>query len=401
MTYEATYLKSNALHSDLIIQIKRIDSSGTYETNWQDISSLIANPSIVQDSIPSMSYKLENESYSYGVVRVPDCTLKLLSLKGEFDSEDNSSSIFYGYVRHKSLIKISHGYLDERTGSYDYIEVYRGFINEKSDNTKASNDNTCQNLFVEDLLTFLLKEYTFSDFTLTETTLEAFLYELFNRSEFTDFLTVSASNIEAGYDIQNIDTAAVEGQTQWLRILQDLSIGHSHLYQREGVLYYKPIEASANQKYFGRDKIIKFDEFSTGINEVFEELYWEDGLATFIADPNLYGQTKTFDIKTITDETDRVNILATIGTRTSKVRKKFKVLVILFVDIFILDLVQLIVGDYETENDFIWDQNIWDDAEWSQNIGAAATDSANLWMVKEVKHNFKDCTTELIVESVS
>jgi hypothetical protein len=178
VSYKDTYIKSNSLTSDLLIQIKRINSAGVYEDNWQDISSLIADQVVVNNSIPSMSFKLENETFSYGVLRVPDCTLKLLSINGEFDNETNQNSIFFGYVRHKSLIKISHGYKDTSTDVFDYIEVYRGFINEKSNNTKVSDENTTQNLFIEDLLTFLLKEYTFSQFTISAVTLEAFLYEL-------------------------------------------------------------------------------------------------------------------------------------------------------------------------------------------------------------------------------
>jgi len=401
MSYGATYTKSNSLDSDLIIQIKRINSEGVYESNWQDISSLIANQVIVDNSIPSMSFKLENESFSYGVLRVPDCTLKLLSLNGEFDNESNFNSIFFGYVRHKTLVKISHGYKDISTGSYDYIEVYRGFINEKSNNTKVSNENTYQDLFVEDLLTFLLKEYTFSAFVITAITLEAFLYELFNRTEFTDFLTVSALNITAGYDIQNIDTSTVEGQTQWLKVLQDLSIGHSYLYQKAGVLYYQPIAAQSNTpKLFDKDKIINLESSSSGIDEVFERLYWKDTAISFISPTNIYNQSKTFDINTITDATDRADILSTIGTRTSSIRKKFKISIVLYVDIYILNRIRVNAGDYETGDGLIWDQGNWDEQNWTSNLGAAFSESTAFWMIKEIKHNFQSGVTELLIEEI-
>jgi len=401
MSYDSTYLKSNTLDSDLLIQIKRINENGAYEASWQDISSLIADQTIVENSIPAMTYKLENESYSYGVLRVPDCTLKLLSLNGEFDNETNFNSIFFGYVRHKTLVKISHGYRNITSGNYDYIEVYRGFINEKSNNTKVSNDNTYQDLFIEDLLTFLLKEYTFSAFTITATTLEAFLFELFNRSEFTDFLTVDALNITAGYNIQNIDNTTLEGQTQWLTILQDLSIGHSYLFQKAGVLYYKPISPQNNTpKLFDRDKIVKIENFSSGIDEVFERLYWEDTAISFISPTNIYNQSKTFKIKTITDATDRTNILSTIGTRTATIRKKFKIVVVLYADLYILDRIRANAGDYETNDGLVWDQGNWDEENWGSNLGAAFTESSSFWMIKEIKHNFQSGTTELLVEEV-
>ena len=399
--YEETYLKSNTLNSDLLIEIKRINQDGIYEAEWQDISSLIPNPSIVQNSISAMSYKLENESFSYGVLRVPDCTLKLLSINGEFDSEANYNSIFYGYVRHKTLVRISHGYLDTSSSIYDYVEVYRGFINEKSNNTKVSNDNTYQDLFIEDLLTFLLKDYTFSDFTITATTLEAFLFELFNRPEFTDFLTVNALNITAGYNIQNIDDTTLEGQTQWIKILQDLSIGHSHLYQKAGVLYYKPIAPQNNTaKLFDRNKIIQVENVSSGIDEVFEKLFWEDTAISFISPTNIYNQTKTFKIPTITNATDQNNILATIGTRTAAIRKKITISVVLFCNLFILDRIRIDAGDYETNDGLVWDQGNWDEQNWSSNLGAAFTQNSSFWMIKEIKHNFQSGSTELLVEEV-
>ena len=401
MTYDATYLKSNSLNSDLLIEIKRIDSDGVYESDFVNLETLIADQVIVRNSIPALSYKLPNESFSYGVLRVPDCTLKLLSINGEFDSESNTNSIFNGFIRHKTLVKISHGYKDQTTGDYDYLEVYRGFINEKSNNTKVSNANTYQDLFIEDALTFLLKEYTFSAFTIAATTLDDFLYELFNRSEFTDFLTVDTGNISAGYDVQNIDDTAIEGQTQWLKIIQDLSIGHSYLYQKEGVLYYKSITAETNTpKLFDRDKIVKAEGFSSGIDEVFEELYWKDTTISFISPTNTYGQTKTFDIESITDTTDRTNILATTGTRTSTIRRKLKIKLVLYVNLFILDRIQVNAGDYETSEGLIWDQGNWDEENWGSNLGAAFTSIGAFWMIKEIKHNFQSGVTELVVEEL-
>lgn len=401
MSYDSIYTKYNSLVSDLKIEIKRINSSGVYEGSWKNIEDLISNQIIVHNSIPSLSYKLENESYAYGILRVPDCTLKLLSINGEFDDETNFNSIFYNYVRHKSLVKISHGYKDPASGDYSYIEVYRGFINEKSKNTKVSNDNTYQDLFIEDLLTFLLKEYTFSDFTISSTTLDAFVYELLNRSEFTDFLTVSAGNINAGYDVQNIDDTALEGQTQWLTILQDLSIGHSYLYQKEGTVYYTSISAASNTpKFFDRDKIIKFENFNNGIDEVFEKLYWDGTAITYTAPNNIYNRSKTFNIETITNTTDRTNILSTIGTRTSTIKKKFRLKVVLYVNLSILDKIRANAGDYETGDSLIWDQGNWDEENWASNLGAAFVESSSFWMIKEIKHDFQNCITELLVEEI-
>lgn len=400
-SYDNLYQKYNSLTSELKIEVDRINSSGDYEGSFTDIEDLIAEDILVHDSIPSLSYKLPSDSINYGVLRVPDCTLKLLSINGEFASEDNSQSIFSGFVRHKSLIKISHGYTDPNTDITHYKEVYRGFINETSKNTKVSNDNTYQNLFIEDMLTFLLKEHTFSEYTIVATTLDAFLFELFDRSDFTDFLTVNVGNINAGFDIQNIDDTELEGQTQWLTIIQDLSIGHSYLFQKEGVLFYKSISAESNTaKLFDSDKIVKFENFKSGVDEVFEKLFWRDSSESFIAPTNIYNRSKTFNIETITNTTDRTNILATTGTRTATLKAKFKLKVVLYVNFSILDRVRANAGDYEQDGAFIWGQSIYGVDFWRGALGAASAESGKFWMIKEIKHNFQSGTTDLIVEEL-
>jgi len=401
MSYDSIYTKSNSLTSDLKIEIKRINSSGVYEATWRSLETLIADQVIVHNSIPSMSYKLANESFSFGVLRVPDCTLKLLSINGEFDKENNYNSIFFGFVRHKTLVKISHGYKDHSNDTFEYLEVYRGFLNEKSNNTKVSNSNTYQDLFIEDILTFLLKEYTYSSFTIISSTLNDLIYELFNRSEFTDFLTIDAFNISAGYNIQLIDFTDVEGQTQWLNILQNLSIGHSYLYQKNSEIYYQPIsEQTTTVKLFDKDKIIKLEESSSGVDEVFEELYWKNTAISFIAPDNVYNRSKTFGIETITDPTDQANILANIGTRTAIARKKLKVKVVLYVNLSILQKIKVNAGDYELDDGLIWDQGNWDEENWGANLGASFTESSSFFMIREMKHNFQSGTTELIIEEI-
>lgn len=434
MGYNATYQKSNSLHSDLKIEIKRINSSGVYEPQFKDLEKLVPNQIIVQSSIPSMSFKLPNETFSYGILRSPDCTLKLLSINGEFSTQENEDSIFNGFVRHESLIRISQGYKDEKTGEFDYIEVYRGFINEKSSNTKVSNDNTYQDLFVEDLLTFLMKKYTRSDFSdVTDIILEDMLFSLFNRPEFTDFLTVDSNNIKAGYNVQNIDFTNIEGQTQWYTIVQDLSIGHSYLYQKNGILYYqsindRPFNTNADSNFeqynfqngdlflfqngqpflfnkkiaiqFNTDKIIQFSGYNDGVDHVFEKLFWEDTNISFISPTNIYNKTKTFNIESITDSVDRENVLATTGTRTSRIKPKFKIKVALFVDISILETIGISAGDYIEEDGLIWDLGSWDEENWNGTLGASFADNGSFWVIKEITHNFQAMTTELLVESL-
>lgn len=430
MSYNLTYQQFSGLSSDVKIEIKRINSEGVYEANFIDIEKLVPNGYIASNSVQSIKYSLPQDSFSFGVLKIPSCTLKLISASGEFSSGSNENSIFNEFVRHESQIRIFQGF-ENKAGDYDYLETYRGFIDDKSKKTKISNDNTYQDLHIEDALTYLIKKYTFSDITTTSTTLNNMVFELFNRSEFTDFLIVESSNINAGYDVQNIDYSSVEGQTQWLKILQDVSTGHSYLYQKEGVLFYQSINLSntsagtgaeviqfqdgstfnfqngstfnfqgSNVISFNQDKIIKFATYNDGISEVFERLYWKDTAASFISPTNLYNRSKTFDIETITDNNDRINLLSQVGTRTSRARKKFKLKIVLFVNINVLDRITITSGDYITEDDFIWDLGNWDEENWSNTTGATFSGANSTQVVKEITHNFSAGTTDLLVEEI-
>jgi len=433
MSYDKTYNTYSGLSSNVRVEVKRINSNGTYELDWIDIAKLLPNGYIANNSIQSIKTSLPQDSFSYGVLNIPSCTLKFISINGEFANELGVNSIFNGWVRHESLIRIFHGYKDPKTDTYDYIETYRGFIDEKSKNTKVSNDNTYQNLYIEDIFTYLLKKYTFSDITTTSIILSDLLVELFDRPEFTDFLVVDVNNLNPGYDIQNIDYTEVEGQTQWITILQGLSTGHSYSYQKEGTLIYQSINLpNSNQNSdvglqvlelqdgtpllfqdgstfnlqgtksisFDSSKIMQFISDDDGVNDVYEKLFWKDTAISFTSIQNLYNRSKTFDIGTITNNIDRENLLAEIGTRTSRAKKKFKLKIVLFTNINVLDRVIITAGDYISQDDFIWDLGNWDEEEWSSTTGATFSGTNSTQVVKQITHNFSAGTTDLLIEEI-
>lgn len=409
-TLEDIYNRNAALNFVMKIEFKRRNGNGTYESSWTDVRDFFHYPVILDDSIPNINMQLPNSSYAFGVVEVPSCTIKFKSINKEFAKEDQYQSVFFGFIRHKTQVRISQGFKDEIIGTEYYEEVYRGFIDEQSTNTKVDKDNIYQFLQIEDMLTFLLKEHTYSEFTLTSLTLENFVYELMNNIEFTDFMTVNSGNIDAGYDIQHIyqiysdggDTITTwEGQTQILTILQELSTGHSIFYQRNGVFYYKPITGTSSViKTFKKDKVVKFQNYSNNIDKVYENIYWGDTGIVFNAPNQKYGSRKTIEVEAVRDLTDRENMLATIGTRTAVQKAGYRLIVPVYPSVFILDKIKVETGLYNPLDGFILDQSRLDVDYLRDPQGASFIDDSTDWMIKNIKHNFKNCTTELILQQI-
>jgi len=406
LTLDEIYDRNQCLNALIKIEVMRKNTNGTYESSWSDIETLVNHSVIMSDTITSISYGIPNDSYNFGVVEVPSCTLKFNSLWGEFQKETDTRSIFYGFIRHESLVKISFGYYDTKSGDIAYEEVYRGFINDKSSQTKVDQENIHQFLQVEDLLTYLMNKYTFEDISPTEVNLDDLVYEIFNRSEFTDFMTVSTGNIAPGYNVQNISYTDLESNPTWygnekiLTMLADLSTGHSFFYQRAGVFYYQPLSPSAiSLKTFQSDKIVKYMNYERGIDKVYDILYWKDSNTKWEASTIKYNKTLELDIKGINNYSQRVAYLTAVGQRVSKEYDGFILEVPLYPKVFILDKITVVAGGYDPADAFILDKSYLDIDYLREYLGANQTDETVAWMVKEVNHNFSSMITTITVQS--
>jgi hypothetical protein len=407
------------------IEIKRKLATDGYENDWQDIVALSGLPSLLK-TVGSISFKLPSDGYNFGLVTVGNLKLKLNSEQGQFDDAGNPKSIFYkDYERHESLVRVNDGYIDRKTGQEFTKQVFFGFISGTTKLTRVDNDNILQDLQCIDALSFLLKKYTKADMgNLVSTSLDALIFEIMNRSEFTDFLTIDSSNIQAGYDIQNIDLTQYEGQTQLLTIFQDLSIGHSFFFLDEKNFYYRkvnlPIQRGIENDTIldesgdiildeagdsilseeniykaldvKKDKVIKFSNYDEGLSQVYEKIYWADNeTVSFISPTNKYNKSKTIDIKGVVDNTQRQNIVNIVGSITSLARKKVMVEIPYFQDINIFDEITVQEPIFLLNDAFIWDLSKFDDGKRFDAFFRA--DNINLdqtWLVIEINHsNFK------------
>lgn len=388
------------------VEIKRLKTDGTYETDWQNVETL-SGLKLLDKSVQSINYKLSNNSYNFGIVSVGNVILKLNSKNGQFDDESNSGSIFKnGYVRHESLVRIRDGYVDKYTDPNNPVEVYetvfQGFIDVTSQSTKVDDENLIQDLQCIDMLSFLLKKYTLDDMgTLSSTDIDSLIYEILNRTEFTTFFTVDALNINAGYNITSFDVTQYENQTELLTLFQNISIGHSFFYVKNEAFYYQEI-TTGNALSFTLDKkkLIKFAQYSSGINNVYEKFYWEEQPAiTFTASPNKYNKSQTINIKGATDNTQRQNVLNKIGNVAKVQRREFKVTMPYFMPVFIMDKITINSPDIYPSDAFIWGVSRWGEGKrWRKSLKADNIPNNQEWLVKDVKHS--NYQTQLLMQEI-
>lgn len=406
LTVKQIYERYSVREFCRIIEVKRLNADGaSYESDWQNIEEL-SKLKLLDKSVGSISKKIANNNYAFGIVSVGNVTLSLNSKNGQFDDENNTSSIFFGYTRHKSLIRIRDGFVDYYTDSNNPVNVYEtvfeGFIDITSTGTKVDDENFKQNLVCIDLLSFLLKDYTISDMgTLSSTTLETLIYEILNRSEFTDFFTVSSGNINAGYDISSFDISQYEGQTQLFTLFEDFSIGHSFFYVKDNVFYYRATTSGlTNVITIGDKKLEKFANYNSGISNVFEKLYWEDeDSITFTASAIKYNRSKTINVKGCTDSTQRQSLLDNIGATSKIQRKEFTINIPYYMNIYVMDTVTIETPQIIPSDAFIWGLSKWgENKKWRKPLGADNIPNNASWLVKSVKHNqFK---TILILQEI-
>ena len=338
------------------IEIKRKLVNGGYEAGWQDVVAL-SGLSLLNNCVGSISFNLPNDGYNFGLVTVGNVKVKLNSKRGQFDDNSNANSIFYqDYIRHESLIRIRDGYVDRKTKSGVLKQVFYGFIDGVSKATRVDNNNLIQDIQCIDALSFLLKKYTLSDIgTTTSTSLNDLIFEVMNKTKFTDFLNIDIFKIQAGYNIKNIDLSQYEGQTQLLTIFQELSIGHSFFFLESDNFYYRKANLPIQRGFKGdpildeagdvildelgspilseeniykaftidKNKIIKFSNYDNGLSQVYERIYWKENEAINFIAPNIkYNKSKTIEIKGVQDNTERQNIVNAIGAITSLIRAK-------------------------------------------------------------------------------
>lgn len=375
-----------------VIEVKRKLPDGSYESSWQDIEEL-SGTELFSNSVSNINYQIANNNYNFGIVNVGNTTIKLDSKNGQFDDETNSSSIFFGYLRHGSRVRIKQGYVDKYTDPDNpvdvFSEVFDGFIDDTSNSTKVDDNNLLQNLYCIDIVSFLFKKYTVGDMgALSSTTVESLVFEILNRAEFEGFMTIDVSNIDSGYDA-TFDISQYEDKTTILNLFENMATGNSFFYARNGVFYYKPIfTGNSSSLEIDDRKLIKFSGYESGISKVYEVFTWEGVESiTYEASPNKYNRSQKVGIDGITDNTHRQNMIEYIGSIARVQRREFTIEIPFFPNIFILDKLTIQSPQIIPSDAFVWGVSSWGEDRWRKSLQADNIPTSELWLIRSISHS--------------
>jgi len=404
MTIQEIWERYSEIEFEREIYVKRINDLGVYESEWQNISDLINFETRLKDVCAGIQYALPNNTYSLGAVIINNASLLFANQSGQFSNEDAANSIFHNFVRHKSLIRVVDSFIDSYTypGSRGKVSntTFEGFID---DRLCVTNSNDTENIIATEVLGTLLKSFTLADLTLpADATIQNLVYAIMNRSAFTDFFTVSLGNIVPGFNATNIDLTQYDNSATIFELMQDLSVGHSIFYVRNGIFYYKsddPGVTSVLDLWESPQRKIKFDKYNSGGNAVFDKLYWQDGVETYSAAVKTYNQSYAFSNKGINHPTQRQGLLDYAGPRLCQRKITFNVVIPFLPILFILDRITVLHRGNLQEGCFILDISKLDEGYFLEPVGSFTIEADDSWKIISIVHASNNQTT-LTVEKI-
>lgn len=386
------------------LYFKRLKQDGTYEADFTEISQ-----GLMKDgSVKSLSRSLPNSSWRFGYVTVSNVNLDILSAFQEFASENDPNSLFFGFVRNKSIIKVVDSFIDKYTDPNAPVEAsvttFEGLI----DSRTATTQQGFETVTVLDFLS-VLNDINVSELTLTETTMNALIYEIMNRAEFTQYFNVSNSTtyIDAGYNASSLDTSVYTGSV--MEMMQDLAKGHSIFYvdPTDNYFYFKPAEPTSTVQYeFLEQNNRKLDisNYREGVDRQITSWYWDDQDVDISAEAFPAPVTKissSFKIDAVTNNTQRQNLLDYLVTRTQDAKPYFRLQLPYFPVIKLLDKVVVQSFGSAPRDAVRWGMFVYTSStttnpniapRWRKPAGIRI--SANdLWMVRSINHDANLRTT--------
>lgn len=284
------------------LYVLRLNTDGSYESDWYEVSQYL----LKDGSVNSVEFTMPNSSYSLGEVRIANAKFSLLNPYGEMSDESVNRSIFKGFIRDGSLIKIV-DYLVNPEDDTDVVEVttFQGFIDDKSAVTEQGYEEFTSRNFLT-----LLKDKTIDELELTGSTISQVVYNAMNNPYFTEFFNVSNSStyINPGYNAP-VDLAQYEITTTVFDLFQDLAKGNSIFYvdPDDNYFYFVDPTPTVAVKYSfteSNNRKIKIYNYKAGADRQFDQWYWEDSNISRVTagalNPKL---AKPFKITGITDNT--------------------------------------------------------------------------------------------------
>ena len=402
LTYKQIFEQYSQVEFVRRLYVKRLNQDGSYEADFSEISQ-----GLMKDgSVKSISRSLPNNSWQLGNVTFNNVSLEILSAFQEFAGEGDANSIFFGYIRHKSIIRVVDALVDKYTDPSVPVEAVVTTFEGLLDATTAQTEQGYEKITVLDYLS-ILKDVNVSELTLTQTTLNALVYEIMNRAIFTKYISVSSSTdyINAGYNTSSIDVSEYTGSV--LDMLQDLAKGHSVFYvdQDDGFFYFKPATPTAAIQHSfleANNRKLDISAWRDGVDRQVTNWYWDEQDIDISAESDpapINPISNKFTASGVTDATQRQNLLNYILTQTKDAKPYFKLSLPYFPAIKLLDRVSVQSFGSAPRDALRWGMFAWTSQEttnpnvaprWRKPAGIRIS-ADDEWIVRKISHsaNFK------------
>jgi len=372
LTYQQIWERYSKIHFSRRLYIKRLNEDGTYEADFTEISQ-----GLMQDgSVSRLSRQLPNSSYAFGKVAVSNASLNILSAFQEFAGEEDPNSVFAGFIRHWSIVKVVDSlvdyYTDPDTPVESTVTTFQGLL----DANTATTEQGFETITALDFMT-VLDEINVNELTLSQTTINNIIYEIMNRSEFTKYFNVSNSTtyINAGYNATSIDVSQYDGTV--LEMIEDLSRGHSIFYINPDDNYFYFVEAqpTATSQYNFlemNNRKLSVSKYRSGIDRQINQWFWKDTSISSIAVPApVNPRIETLDIKGVTNATQRQNLLDFVLSVTKDSKPYFRLEIPYLPTVQLLDKVVVQSFGQAPPDAIRWGMFQWTDSETTSPATAA------------------------------
>lgn len=275
LTYQQIWERYSHVEFIRRMYIKRLNTNGTYEADFTEISQGLMKDGSVQ----GISRSLPNTSWEFGKISFDNISLQILSAYQEFASENDKNSIFFGFIRHQSIIKVVDAFIDKYTDPNNPVEASLTSFVGLLDSRTAQTEQGYESITALDFLT-VLDNVNVQDLGLTRTTLSALVYEVLNRPQFTKYFNVSNTTtyILPGYDLTGIDLTKYTGTVG--DMFEDLAKGHSIFYVNldDNFFYFTGIKPTENVQYSfleANNRKLLISAYREGIDRQITNWYWD------------------------------------------------------------------------------------------------------------------------------
>jgi hypothetical protein len=378
------------------VYIDRLKTDGTYEGSWTRINqNLISNKIIGR-----VAASLPNSDYAFGQPIISDAVLSIVSTRGEFSNEDGVKSLFKGFLRDRSQLKVTVTFTNpEDSTDFDEVTIVKGLI----DGAECYSEETVERVKVQDFIK-LLKDKTLEDRSMTSGTadIDDAVLQAMNDPYFTRFFTVSAGNINSGLSY-TVDYTQYDAGTTIYDFLVDISKGVNvvEVGKDTDTFIYEPATPTPSVQYEFLEKSerkVRISKKMDGTKRQWTVWSWAGTNLTASTPAVNSRKANPFSIAGVTVTGDREDILGHLLNYTKFKRQHFLLRIPIFPVIKIRDRVKVRATGIVPENVARYGSGIYGKDVFGEVTGITISESKD-WVVRSVKHSvdFTDIECEEIL----